>query len=67
MTVHWPSRYWFLPLWPHFLLLWLPEVIVWGSGLELRCLPVLPLCRLGVGVGVYSFLSEPPTQIIGFS
>jgi hypothetical protein len=35
LTIHWPLGYWFLPCWPLFLLFWLPEVVVWGSGLEL--------------------------------
>ena len=35
LTNHSPSGYFFLPRWPHFLLFWLPEEVVWGSGPEL--------------------------------
>jgi hypothetical protein len=35
LIVHCPLGYWFLPRWPRFLLFWLSEVVLVGSGPEL--------------------------------
>ena len=62
LTNHWPSGYLFLPRWPYFLLFWLPEEVVWGSGPELS----LPSSSSSVAFGleVYFFMSDPPAWII---